>query len=78
MLPPWVFPPLAGLLDRSQGIEQSAATTFDSGGFIALMAIGFVIGAIGHVYKSKVLIALGIALILLVSVGFQLFVGAFK
>jgi hypothetical protein len=78
MLPPWAFPPLAGFVDRSQGIEQSGAATFNSTGFIALMALGFVIGAIGHVYKSKLLIALGIALILFVSVGFQLFVGALK
>jgi hypothetical protein len=78
MLLPWAFPPLAGLVDRSQGIEPSGAATFNSTAFIALMALGFAIGAIGHVYKSKLLIALGIALILFVSVGFQLFVGAFK
>jgi hypothetical protein len=78
MLPPWAFPPLASLVDRSQGIEQSGAATFNSTAFIALMALGFVIGAMGHVYKSKLLIALGIALILFVSVGFQFFVGAFK
>ena len=31
--------------------------------FIALMAVGFLIGIIGHVYKSNVAIAAGIALV---------------
>jgi hypothetical protein len=31
--------------------------------FIALMGLGFVVGATGHVYKSRVLIATGIAMI---------------
>jgi hypothetical protein len=78
MLLPWAFPPLTGFVADSQGLEQSGAATFNSTAFIALMALGFAIGAIGHVYKSKLLIALGIALILFVSVGFQLFVGVFK
>jgi hypothetical protein len=33
------------------------------GGYIALMAIGFVVGVAGHLAKSNTLIALGIGLI---------------
>ncbi len=35
--------------------------------FIGLMALGFLVGTIGHVYKSKGLIATGIALIFLAT-----------
>ena len=40
--------------------------------FVALMGIGFLIGAIGHVYKSNSLIATGIGLIFLATVGLPL------
>ena len=40
--------------------------------FVALMGIGFLIGAIGHVYKSNTLIATGIGLIFLATVGLPL------
>ena len=33
--------------------------------FIGLMALGFLVGTIGHVYKSKGLIATGIGMIFL-------------
>ncbi len=33
--------------------------------FIALMALGFLVGAAGHLYKSKGLIATGIGMIFL-------------
>jgi uncharacterized membrane protein len=40
--------------------------------FVALMGIGFLIGVIGHVYKSNSLIATGIGLIFLATVGLPL------
>lgn len=40
--------------------------------FVALMGIGFLIGAVGHVYKSNSLIATGIGLIFLATVGLPL------
>lgn len=40
--------------------------------FVVLMGIGFLIGAIGHVYKSNSLIAAGIGLIFLATVGLPL------
>ncbi|HEX8105258.1 MAG TPA: hypothetical protein VF533_21745 [Solirubrobacteraceae bacterium] len=35
--------------------------------FIGLMALGFLVGAIGHVYKSKTTVAAGIGLIFLAT-----------
>ncbi len=35
--------------------------------FIALMLLGFVVGIGGHIYRSKVAIALGIAMIFLAT-----------
>jgi hypothetical protein len=40
--------------------------------FVVLMAVGFVVGAVGHVYKSKTLIATGIGLILMATLGLPL------
>jgi len=42
------------------------------GPFIALMALGFLIGTAGHVYKSKTMIATGIGLIVIATVGLPL------
>jgi hypothetical protein len=44
----------------------------DISAFIAVMAIGFVIGVGGHIYKSKTAVATGIALIFLATVGLPL------
>jgi hypothetical protein len=40
--------------------------------FIVLMAAGFFIGTVGHVYKSKTLIATGIGLIFMATLGLPL------
>ena len=40
--------------------------------FVILMAAGFLIGGIGHVYKSKTLIATGIGLIFMATLGLPL------
>jgi hypothetical protein len=36
------------------------------------MAVGFVVGAVGHVYKSKTLVATGIGLIFMATLGLPL------
>ena len=36
--------------------------------FIALMGLGFVIGVVGHVYKSRTAVATGIGLIFVATV----------
>jgi hypothetical protein len=40
--------------------------------FIVLMGAGFFIGTVGHVYKSKTLIATGIGLIFMATLGLPL------
>jgi hypothetical protein len=40
--------------------------------FVVLMAAGFLIGGVGHVYKSKTLIATGIGLIFMATLGLPL------
>ncbi|MGH2947600.1 MAG: hypothetical protein ACRDPC_15350 [Solirubrobacteraceae bacterium] len=40
--------------------------------FIALMALGFLVGAAGHLYGSKAAIAAGIGMIFLATVGLPL------
>ena len=40
--------------------------------FIALMAVGFLVGTAGHVYKSRTAIAIGIALIFMATLGLPL------
>jgi hypothetical protein len=37
--------------------------------FVVMMALGFLIGATGHVYESKTLVAIGIGLIFLATLG---------
>jgi hypothetical protein len=40
--------------------------------FVVLMAVGFVIGGIGHLYDSKTMIATGIGMIFLATLGLPL------
>ena len=40
--------------------------------FVVLMAVGFVVGAVGHVYKSNTLIATGIGLIFMATLALPL------
>jgi hypothetical protein len=40
--------------------------------FVVLMAAGFLLGGVGHVYASKTLIATGIGLIFLATLGLPL------
>ena len=40
--------------------------------FVILMAVGFLVGGVGHVYKSKTLIATGIGLIFMATLGIPL------
>ena len=46
------------------------------GFFIVLMAIGFIVGTAGHVYKSNFTIGLGIAMVFLATIVLPLLVFA--
>ena len=49
------------------GVEEPNATPF-----LALILLGFLVGALGHAHKSKPVIAFGIILILAATLVFQL------
>jgi hypothetical protein len=40
--------------------------------FVILMAVGFVVGTVGHVYKSNTLIITGIGMIFMATLGLPL------
>jgi hypothetical protein len=40
--------------------------------FVVMMAVGFLVGGIGHLYESKTTIATGIGLIFLATLGLPL------
>ena len=40
--------------------------------FVVMMAVGFLVGGIGHLYQSKTMIATGIGLIFLATLGLPL------
>ena len=51
-----------------------AAFDASPGPFIALMAIGFVIGVAGHVYRSQTAVIIGIGLVFLATLGLPLII----
>jgi ethanolamine ammonia-lyase large subunit len=40
--------------------------------FVVLMAVGFIVGSIGHLYDSKTMVATGIGMIFLATLGLPL------
>jgi hypothetical protein len=66
-------PLLAQFLDPDQGPEPTGDWRLEPEAFIVLLILGFVIGTLGHVYKSKTMIITGITMIFLVTVGIPVF-----
>lgn len=58
--------PLLGLL--ALNLDTSPFDDLSPRGYIALMGMGFVVGAAGHVVRSKVLVAAGVTMIFLATV----------
>jgi hypothetical protein len=54
---------LADFIDPNSGPRPSGDFRVSPGFFIALFGIGFAIGIIGHLAKSKLLVGLGILMI---------------
>jgi hypothetical protein len=59
---------LADFLDPNQGPEQTGDFKVSPGFFIVLLGVGFLLGAIGHLYRSRTLVAIGVTLIFLATV----------
>ncbi len=64
---------LAQFLDPDRGPEQSGDWQVEPGAFIALLLAGFVIGTLGHLYKSKTAVATGILMVFLATVAIPVF-----
>jgi hypothetical protein len=58
---------VAGLIQLGFFYDPSPDFGSDPRPFVAMMLIGFVIGVIGHIVRSKALVALGIGLIFLAT-----------
>ena len=63
---------LAQFLDPDKGPEPTGDWRSDPEAFLALIIAGFVIGTLGHIFKFKTMIATGILLIFLATVGIPL------
>ncbi len=64
---------LAQFLDPEKGPEPTGDWRSEPEAFIALIIAGFVVGTLGHVFKSKTMVATGILMIFLATVGIPLY-----
>ena len=69
MLAPYV----AQFLEKDRGPEPTGDFSVDPKAFLALILLGFVVGTLGHIYKSKTMVATGIVMIFLATVGIPAF-----
>lgn len=53
----------APFLDPGGGPEQSGDFRVSPRGFVALLVAGFLIGVVGHVVRSRAIVAFGLALV---------------
>jgi hypothetical protein len=62
------WPLIADFLDPSQGPRQTGDFEVDPNFFFILLGLGFLIGIVGHLAKSRIVIAIGVTLIFLATV----------
>ena len=66
-------PFLAQFLDPEKGPEPTGDWRSEPEAFIALLIAGFAIGILGHVFKVKTMVATGIVMVFLATVGLPLY-----
>ena len=59
---------MSDFLDPGRGPEQSGEFEISPGFFFVLLGVGFVMGLVGHVTKTRFLVGTGIFLIFLATV----------
>jgi hypothetical protein len=59
---------MSDFLDPGRGPDQSGDFEVSPSLFIALFGVGFVIGAVGHLVKSRALVAAGVLLVLVATI----------
>ena len=64
---------LAQFLDPDRGPEPSGDFRIEPEAFVALLLAGVAIGIIGHIVKAKTLVAAGILMIFLATVGLPVY-----
>ena len=69
MLPASLAALVAQLLDPDKGPEPTGDWRSEPEAFLALVIAGFLVGIIGHIYKAKTIVAAGIVMIFLATVG---------
>jgi hypothetical protein len=63
-----LLPAMSDFLDPGSGPEQSGDFEVSPSFFIVLLALGFLIGTIGHIVKSRTLVAAGVILVFAATV----------
>ena len=64
---------LAQIIDPDKGPEPTGDWRTDPKAFVALILAGFVVGTLGHIFKAKTMVAAGIVMIFLATVGIPLY-----
>lgn len=62
------WPLIADFIDPSQGPRQTGDFEVDPNFFFVLLGLGFVIGTVGHITRSRTVVAVGVTLIFLATV----------
>jgi len=62
-------PLFAQFLDPDRGPEPTGDFRVEPEAFIALLLAGFAIGILGHIFKAKTMVATGIIMIFMATVG---------
>ena len=75
---PALWPLIADFIDPSRGPEQTGDFEVDPAFFFILLGLGFLIGAFGHLTRSRTLVAVGVILILAATVFIPIALNATK
>jgi hypothetical protein len=59
---------LADFLSPNQGPEQTGDFRVSPTFFVVLLGVGFLVGTVGHLYRSRTLVTIGVTLIFLATV----------
>ncbi len=63
-----LWPLIADFIDPGRGPKQTGDFEVDPNFFFILLGLGFLIGIVGHIARSRTVIAIGVALIFLATV----------
>jgi len=71
--PPAALPSvIAQFLEQDRGPDPTGDFRVEPEAFVALLLAGFAIGILGHIFKAKTMVATGILMIFLATVGLPL------